>query len=84
MNVESDCAIAIATLCDWFKNLTLVYQPMKRKTKTNHDLHTRFFPRFEQVTQNCYEFGLVHCAVKFAPVVICRSNSFGICFTTLN
>ena len=31
---------------------------MKNKTKTH-----RFFPRFEQVTGNCYEFWLFHCAV---------------------
>ena len=34
MTVESNYAIAIATLSDWFKNLTPVYQPMRRKTKT--------------------------------------------------
>ena len=39
MTVESNYAIAIATLCDWFKNLALVYQAMRRKTKTNRDLH---------------------------------------------
>ena len=63
MTVESNYAIAISTLCDWFKNLVPVCQPMNRKTKTNRDLHARFFPRFEQVTWNCYEFGLVHCAI---------------------
>ena len=50
MTVESNYAIAIAALIDWFKNLPPVYQPMERKTKTNRDLHVQLFPRFEQVT----------------------------------
>ena len=43
---------SIATVSDWFKNLRLppVNQPMRRKTKTNCDLHPRFFPRFEEYT----------------------------------
>ena len=28
----------------------------KTKTKTNRTVHARFFPRFERVTSNCYEF----------------------------
>ena len=63
MTVESNYAIAIDTLSDWFQNLTPIYQPLKRKVKTNSDFHARFFPRFEQVTWNFYEFGLVHYAV---------------------
>ena len=35
----------------------------KTKTKTNHTLWARFFPRFEQVTGNCWEFWLVHRVV---------------------
>ena len=41
----------------------LIHQPIRWKTKTNRDLHARFFPRFEQVAWNCYEFGLDHYAV---------------------
>ena len=53
MTVESNYAIAIATLGDWFKNLAAVlYQPMKRKTKTNRDVRAQCFPHFLQVTQN--------------------------------
>ena len=65
MTIESNYAIAIAaaTLNDCFKNLTSVYQPMTTKTRTKRYLHARCFPRFEQVTRNCYEFGLVRCAV---------------------
>ena len=63
MAVESNCAIANATLSDWSKIRAPVNQPMRRMTKTNRDMHARFFPRFEQVAWNCYDFGLVHCAV---------------------
>lgn len=34
------------------------------KPKTNRTLHTRTFPRFEQVTVNSYEFWLVYRAVS--------------------
>ena len=40
---SKDCrtyTIAISTLSDWFKDLAPVYQPMRRKTKTNRELHT--------------------------------------------
>ena len=76
MTVESNHAIAVATLGDWFKSLVPAYQPMKRKAKTNHDLHAWYFQHFEQVTWNCYESGLVHCAVEFAPTVNGPSNYF--------
>ena len=56
MSVDSNYAIAIATLSDWFKKLAPVNQLMRRKGKTNQDLHARLFPRF------CYEFGLDDCA----------------------
>ena len=51
MIVEGNYAIAITTLRDWLKNLPPVLR-MRSKTKTNHILHVRFFPRFEQVTGN--------------------------------
>ena len=35
MNV--DLITRVATLSDWLKNLVPVYQPMRRKTKTNRD-----------------------------------------------
>ena len=59
MTLESNYAIAIATLGHWLKNLVLVYEPMRNKTKTNRTLHARFFARFEQVTSNCWEFCLL-------------------------
>ena len=35
MIVESNYAIAIATLSDWLKRLAPGFQPMRSKTKTN-------------------------------------------------
>ena len=67
MTVESNYAIAIATLSDWLTNLAPVFQPvfqpMRGKTKTNRSLYAQFFLRFEQVTRNNSEFWLVHRAV---------------------
>ena len=59
MTVESNYVITIATLSDWLKRLALVFQPMRRKTKTNRTVYAWFFPRFERVTGNCYELRLV-------------------------
>ena len=39
MTVESYYVIAIATLSDWLKRLAPVFQPMRRKTKTNRTMH---------------------------------------------
>ena len=50
MTVESYYVIAIATLSDWLKRLAPVFQPMRRKTKTNRTMHAWFFPRSERVT----------------------------------
>jgi len=40
MAVETDFAIAIATLSDWLKNSEPVFQPMRNKTKTNRTFYT--------------------------------------------
>ena len=56
MTVESNYAIAIATLSDWLKSNAPVFQPIRSKTKINRTLYARFFPRFEQVTDYCEEF----------------------------
>ena len=63
MTVQTNYAIASGTLSDWLKDDAPAYQSMRRKTKTNRDLYAGFFPSFEQVTRNCYEFGLVHYVV---------------------
>ena len=50
-SVESNCAIAIATLCDWSKNLAPVFQPMRSKTKSQLQFHfvRVIFPALEHV-----------------------------------
>ena len=53
MIVEDNYAITIATLSDWFKNITPVSQPTRRKT--NQSSYMRLFPRFEQVASHCKE-----------------------------
>ena len=62
MTVQSEYAIAIATLSDWLKNVVPFFQLMR----SNLTLYARLFPRFEQVTGNSLEFGLVH-----RPVNVC-------------
>ena len=49
MTVESNYAIAIATLSDWFKSVAPVFQPVRRKAKTNRNLHALFFPYTEML-----------------------------------
>ena len=57
MTVESNYVIAIiAAISDWLKRLAPVFQPMRRKTKTNRTMYAWFFPRFERVTGNCYYY----------------------------
>ena len=51
MTVKRSCAIiTIATLCDWLKNLTPAFQPMRSKSKTSRTLLVSFFPCFEKST----------------------------------
>ena len=76
MTVDSNYAIAIATLSDWFKKLAPVNQLMRRKGKTNRDLHARLFRAFAT--------NLDWMIALFAPAVIGRCNYFGIYFSTLN
>ena len=53
ITVES--SYAIATPSDWLKPVPVI-KPMGSKAKTNRTFHVRFFPHFEPVTGNCYEF----------------------------
>ena len=39
MTVETNYVIAIATLCDWLKTLTPVFQPTRIKTKSNRAMY---------------------------------------------
>ena len=59
---------------DWLQNLSPAFQPMRRKTKTNHTLYARFFSRFEQVIGNCEEFWSIHR--PFCSYVIARNICF--------
>ena len=72
MTVESNYAIAIPSLSDWLKNLALVFQPMKSKTKTNCTMYTRFFSRFGQIT--VLDWFIALCV----PDVIGRSHQFSV------
>ena len=81
MTVESNYAIAIATLSDWLKRLAPVFQPMISTTKPITP-RTRDFSRalreLRIIARNCDWF-----IVLFVPVVIGRSNCFGFGFSTL-
>ena len=51
---SDDC---LTKLSDWLKDLALVFQPMRGKTKTNRTLYAQFFfPRLKHATGNCSEF----------------------------
>jgi len=63
MTVVSNYTIAIATLSDWLKNISPIFQPMRSRSKTNRTWYARFFRRFDQITGSCYAFWLVHRAV---------------------
>ena len=81
MNVESNYAIAIATLGDWLKRLAPVFQPMRSKTKPiapcTRDI-SRASGALQVIARNCDWF-----MELFVPVVIGRSNSFGFGFSTV-
>ena len=81
MTVESKHAVAIAALSDWLKNLMPLFQPVRSKTETNrtcaHDF-SRAMSKFQVIARNSDWF-----IVRFASVVIGRSNYFGIGFSTV-
>ena len=83
MTVESNYAIAIATLSDLVKNLTPVYQhPARRKSKPIATCRRDFslsLSELHGIATNFDRFDTL-----FAPAIIGRSNYFGICFTTFN
>ena len=74
--------IAIDTLSDWLKNLAPDFQPTRRKIKTNRSYSTRDFScalgKLHVIARNCDWF-----IALFAPVVIGRSNNFGVAFSTV-
>ena len=71
MTVESHYVIPIATSSDWLKRLAPVFQPMRRKTKSNSC--TRDFSHASSelhvIARNCDWF-----MELFVPVVIGQSD----------
>ena len=78
MTVEKKYAIAIATLCDWLKYLASLFQPIRRKPRPiapcTRDF-SRALSKLQVISRKSDWF-----IAPFAPVVIGRSNYFGICF----
>ena len=73
MTVIYTYIIAIAASSEWLKNPTPVFQPMRGNT--NLTLYIQFFPCFEQVTGNCWDFDWF--IALFAHVVTGQSNYLG-------
>ena len=79
MTVESNYAIAIATLSDRFENVAPVYQIANEKGNQKQSRLARALSKLHGMFTN-----LDLLIAPFAPVVIGRSNYFGICFSILN
>ena len=81
MTVESNYAIAIATLSDWLKRLAPVFQPIKVQPKPiaprARDF-SRALSELRIIARNCDWF-----IVRLVPVVIGRNNCFGFGFSTV-
>ena len=80
MTVESHYAVAFATLCDWLKNITQVFQPMRSKIKTNSTLFARCFRALRklQVTGRNSDWFII---TLYTLVVIAWSNNLSIGFS---
>ena len=70
------------SICDWSRKLVPLFQPIRCKTKTNHDysheLVARVFPRFSQF--GCFYFKF---SLAFSFLLSGRCDYFGLSFTTL-
>ena len=81
MAVESNYAIAIATLSDWLIRLAPVFEPLWSKTKTNPTMYawfSRALSELQVIARNCDWF-----IALFVPAVIGRSNCLGFGFSTV-
>ena len=82
MTVKSNCAIAIAIFSDWLKNLAPVFQPTKKESQNQAHLVRAIFSlalsKLLLTARNSDWF-----IALFAPIVIVRSNYFGIGFSTV-
>ena len=77
MTVESNYAIAIATLTDWLKNIAPMFHPMRSKTRTTHTF-ARDLSKLRVIARNS------DCLIAlFSPVINGRSIYFGIHFSTV-
>ena len=76
LTVESNYAIAIATLSDWLKRLVPVFQPKPIAPRTRD--FSRASSQLQVIARNCDWF-----IAPPARVVIGRSNCFGFGFSTV-
>ena len=67
------------SLCHWSRRLAPISQPIRCKTKTNHDLVARVFPRFGR-------FGCLYLILKvfLTFLLICPCDYFGFGSETLS
>ena len=79
--IEQVSIECFTSLCDWFRKLAQLSQPIRCKTKTNHDLVARVFPRFRQFGF-CFEFSLALKGIFLSSYWLLWLFRFG--FTTLN
>ena len=47
-------SVSVSPLCDWLRQLAPLCQPIRTKTKTNHDMRRRDFPRFSASQSFCF------------------------------
>ena len=82
MSFEGSCTIAIATLCDWLKNLAPVLSTNETRNQNQSQPCTRDFSRAlskSQITARNSDWFIT----LIVPVVIGRSNYFGIGSSTV-
>ena len=74
MRVESNSRLlwfCITTLSDWLKNLAPLSQAVTSKTKTNRDLLTQVFPRFDG-TMDCSAYFVIGQSNYLTLVMVLR------------
>ena len=80
LSVKSNLTLhwfCLTSLRDWSRNLAPLCQPIRSKTKTNHDLFTHVFPRFKK-----FAFFQLNWLFKaFFFLLIGHSGYFGFGFT---
>ena len=77
LSVKSNLTLhwfCLTSLRDWSRNLAPLCQPIRSKTKTNHDLFTHVFPRFRK-------FAFFQLNWLFFFLLIGHSGYFGFGFT---